>query len=297
MRNYNLDIAGYNIRFESEDDGPELVPSERFDNFICSGGKPDFLIRVHTGSFTFHEKTERVFNAPYVEEVNGLMMKKNDEFWSIFQYNNDLFLKTVFPYSGNNEEAILKFSLSQSVWDLWFSSKSKGIDPLSYPLDGLILYYLTVISGDIMIHASGVNYSGKGYLFSGVSGKGKSTMAKLWDAFGAEVIHDDRLILRSESDGFYMFNTPVYKNEKPAKSKLDKIFLIEHGKENRIVPAGGAQCVSLIMANCIQHNWDKKIITRLLDSVSGLCDKIPASRLFFKPDHSIIDFICGNEKR
>jgi len=47
-----------------------------------------------------------------------------------------------------------------------------------------------------MIHASGVNNAGHGYIFSGVSGKGKSTMAKLWDNSGARVIHDDRLILR-----------------------------------------------------------------------------------------------------
>ena len=77
----------------------------------------------------------------------------------------------------------------------------KEIDPFEYPLDGLILYYLTVINGDIMIHASGVNNAGHGYLFSGVSGKGKSTMAKLWENSGAKVIHDDRLIIRNTGSG------------------------------------------------------------------------------------------------
>ena len=76
----------------------------------------------------------------------------------------------------------------------------KEIDPFEYPLDGLILYYLTVINGDIMIHASGVNNAGEGYLFSGVSGKGKSTMAKIWDNYGAKVIHDDRLVIRKTGE-------------------------------------------------------------------------------------------------
>ena len=95
-------------------------------------------------------------------------------------------------------------------WDLWIETDRTKTDPLEYPLDGLILYYLTVINNDIMIHASGVNYAGKGFLFSGVSGKGKSTMAGIWDNRGAKVIHDDRLIIRKTGDGYRMFNTPVY---------------------------------------------------------------------------------------
>ena len=71
----------------------------------------------------------------------------------------------------------MKFSLTTREWDLWIDGSEKEIDPFEYPLDGLILYYLTVIHGDIMIHASGVNNAGHGYIFSGVSGKGKSTMA------------------------------------------------------------------------------------------------------------------------
>ena len=66
-----------------------------------------------------------------------------------------------------------------------------------------------------MIHASGVYYNGRGYLFSGVSGKGKTTMAGLWDNIGAQVIHDDRLIIRSIDGVYRMFNTPVYRNDEP----------------------------------------------------------------------------------
>ncbi|MGD0341470.1 MAG: hypothetical protein ABSA76_07170, partial [Bacteroidales bacterium] len=164
-----------------------------------------------------------------------------------------------------------------------------------YPLDGLILYYITVIKGDILIHASGINHSGRGYLFSGVSGKGKSTIAKLWDQSGAKVIHDDRLIIRTNGGGYKMYNTPVYNNDEPSGSPLNKIFLIEHGKTNKIIPISGAAGVSLIMANCIQHNWDPGIVARLLGSVSIMCTSIPAARLQFRPDRSVIDHILENE--
>ena len=295
MKSYSLNIAGYIIRFESADDGPDLIPSERFLRNICRDGEPDVIVNVHAGKFSLPRGAKMVFNAPYVEEINGIAEKKRDRFWSVHKHRNDLYIKTLFPLSAFRKKAVLKYSLSSPEWDLWIDGAGTSTDPMEYPLDGLILYYLTVIKGDILIHASGINHSGRGYLFSGVSGKGKSTMAKLWDSAGAKVIHDDRLIIRSSGSGYKMYNTPVYNNDEPSESPLDKIFLIGHGKTNEIIPVSGASAVSLIMANCIQHNWDPEIVARLLGSVSIMCTSIPAARLLFKPDRSVIDHIAENE--
>ena len=295
MRNYNLNIAGYNIRFESSSDGPELVPSEKFFRNICHETNPDLLIQVYSGRFVLPEKAERVFHAPYVEEINGIQIHNKANFWSVWSYLSDLYIRTIFPLSSSDKNAVLKFSLTSKKWDLWIEDEDNKMDPFEYPLDGLILYYLTVIHGDIMIHASGVNNNGHGYLFSGVSGKGKTTMAKLWDNCGAKVIHDDRLIIRKTGNGYTMYNTPVYDDEKPLHSPLYKIFLLDHGIENKIIPVKGANAVSLVMANCIQHNWGHDIITGLLESVSFLCETIPTVKLYFTPDTSVIDHILENE--
>ncbi len=295
MKNYNLNIAGYNIRFESQADGPDLVPSERFLRNITGENNSDILINVHDGKYVLPAKARKVFNAPYVEEINGIRIKKNNNFWSVLKHHNDLFIKTVFPLSSKKKKGILKFSFNERNWDLWLDGTDRKADPMEYPLDGLILYYLSVIHGDIMIHASGVNNAGHGFLFSGISGKGKTTMAKLWDQSGARVIHDDRLILHKTGTGYLMYNTPVYKNDVPLVSQLNKIFLIEHGMKNELIPVRGAESVSKVMANCIQHNWDPEIIARLLGSVSIMCGTIPTVRLFFKPDRSVIDHILENE--
>jgi hypothetical protein len=63
-----------------------------------------------------------------------------------------------------------------------------------------------------------------------------------------------------------------------------------------IVPLKGANAVTQVMANCIQHNWGADIIARLLGSISIMCGAIPTSKLFFKPDRSVIDFITEHEK-
>lgn len=295
MRSYCLNIAGYIIRFESSDGGPDLIPSERFLRNICKDEDPDIKVTVHAGKFSVPGDAKMVFNAPYVEDNDGIPVKKRDEFWSIHKYQDDLFIITVFPLSAFRKKAVLKFSLDTREWELWIEGAGAGTDPMEYPLDGLILYYLTVIKGDILIHASGINHDGRGYLFSGISGKGKSTMAKLWDKSGAKVIHDDRLIIRGNLNGYKMFNTPVYDNDTPGVSPLDKIFLIEHGNKNEIITVRGAICISMIMSNCIQHNWDPGIVAKLLESVSLMCNTISVSKLFFRPDRSVIDHILNHE--
>lgn len=293
MRNYTLNIAGYKIRFESVDNGPDLLPSERFLRNICNDSEYDVLIRVRYGSYKLPDEAIRVFHAPFVEEINGIPVHQKANFWSVWKHDQELFIKSVFPLCQDDRRAILKFSLSTREWDLWIDCNVKEADPLEYPLDGLLLYYLTVIHGDILIHASGVNYSGSGYLFSGISGKGKTTMARLWESKGAKVIHDDRLIIRKTDDGYRMYNTPVYNNDIPQESPLTKLFIIDHSMENRIITVKGAVAASLVMANCIQHNWGSEIIAGLLSSVASLCETVPVRKLYFKPEISIADYIIN----
>lgn len=296
VRNFNLYIAGYNLRFESSDDGPELVPSERFLNFLCYENYPDVLIRVHSGRYIIPLSAKKVFDAPYVEEINGIRIKKSDRFWSIHRLDKDLYINAVFPFSNEQREAVLHFSLEEKEWELWLNTGDDRADPIEYPLDGLILYYLTVIHHDIFIHASGVRYNGIGYLFSGISGKGKTTMAKLWKIPGSKIIHDDRLIIRKAGGDYVIYNTPVYNNDEPFESTLNKIFIIEHGRENRITSLRGAEAVSKVLSNCIQHNWERSIITYLLDSVTDLISSVPVAQYCFLPQKSAVDHILENER-
>lgn len=295
MKTFNLNIACYNIRFESSSGGPDIIPSERFIPFITLKNDPDILIRVHSGGFELPFSAKKVFDAPYINGLKGMPEKNDGKFWSIYRKMSDFFIITTFPLSPDVKKAVLCCSLISREWDLWIGNGDHETDPMEYPLDGLLLYYLTVIHGDILIHASGINNAGTGYVFSGISGKGKTTMADIWKNAGARVIHDDRLILHDTGSGYIMYNTPVYKNDNPSESKVNKIFLIAHGERNEIIPVKEAAAVSQVMANCIQHNWDREIIAQLLGSISIMCAVIPVARLHFRPDRNIIDAILENE--
>jgi hypothetical protein len=291
MRNFKLKIAGYNIGFESAVGGPGLTVAGKFLRNLSTETECDVHIRIHSGLFNLPAAAESVFHAPFVEEQDGILIHKNPDFWSVWKHNSELYIKTTFPLSREHKNGLLRFSMEKKEWDLWIESDGNDIDPFEYPLDGLILYYLTVINRDIMIHASGVNYAGNGFLFSGVSGKGKSTMAGLWDDYGAKVIHDDRLIIRKTGEQYRMFNTPVYSDDTPCDSSCDSIFIVEHGDDNRLFRLKDGSAVSQVLANCIQHTWNTDMISRLTGAISEMCNVIPIYRLQFLPDGSVIHHI------
>ncbi|MBO6066250.1 MAG: transposase, partial [Lachnospiraceae bacterium] len=73
----------------------------------------------------------------------------------------------------------------------------------------------------LLMHASVTMHAGKGYLFLGKSGTGKSTHSQLWinNIEGCELLNDDNPVLRVEDDGSvrvygspWSGKTPCYRN-------------------------------------------------------------------------------------
>jgi hypothetical protein len=295
MRDYTLTVAGYRIRFGSVIGGPDLAPGKRFSKNITYGtGDVDLLIRVHRGQPDSHGDMKRVFHAPLIEEVGHGPVRRLENFWSVHSHKSGLMLNTIFPRAGNNLHGSLSYSLDIPEWDLYIDGEAESFDPFEYPLDGLILYYLTVMNGDIFIHGSAVLHQGCGYLFTGVSGSGKTTMAKLWEQGGALVIHDDRVIIRKSDGGFIMHNTPVYSDEEPRQAPLSRIFIIGHGLHNEIVALRGANALSRVMANCIQHNWSTDLIGQLTGSLYLLTRSVPVAMYRFVPDAGAVAYALRN---
>jgi len=165
------------------------------------------------------------------------------------------------------------------------------VDPFPWPLDGLLLYFLFSRGGDIMIHGSGVLCGNRGWLFTGRSGSGKTTLARLFDSAGDRVIHDDRLVLRREDGRWMMHSTPVYRNDEPRSAPLNHLWIIRHGVANVSEPIAGAEAVAMILANCIQQNWDGAAAARLAATADDLAASVRVSRLSFMPDASIRDYL------
>lgn len=189
-------------------------------------------------------------------------------------------------------------NLEEKTIDIHFIPKSNPgeliIDPLFHPLGSLLMVYLAHYTNGLLIHASGVADHNNGYLFTGVSGIGKSTMSKLWEAKGARIINDDRLWLHQVSGRWHLFNTPMMQYaQKPMMAPLSKAFLLRQSKTNELSLNNGYQGALRLMANCIQHHYNKEMTATFLDRILQLTSQVPVYNLGFKPDTVIVDLIRG----
>ncbi|MFT3740037.1 MAG: hypothetical protein QM786_14890 [Breznakibacter sp.] len=162
------------------------------------------------------------------------------------------------------------------------------------PLGVLLSIYLAHFHNGVVIHASGVDDKGKGYLFTGVSGIGKSTMARIWGNGGATVVNDDRLMLMPVTDGYNIANTPMpYYTDVPKEAPLTAIFLLAQSKDNTLVPIKGAKAMAKVMANCMQHLHTRETVGHHLEIVQSIIEKVPVFELAFKPDADVVRLVRG----
>jgi len=261
-------------------------------NDVHDEAGPELTVKIIPGTITIPGEAVRVFDAQLMEEGPAGPQETGQPFWEIFRRGAETYASVyvkepscnpvlVMPDAGNN-------------WKIFADAGgSNEVNPLPYPVDGLLLYFLSSARGDIMIHGSGVICSDHGWIFTGRSGSGKTTLARIFDAAGDRVIHDDRLILRKEDGGWTMHSTPVYRNDEPRSAGVDHLWAISHGNANVSEPVGGAEAAAMLLSNCIQQNWDGQAAARLAASVDELVKDVPVSRLTFMPDKRIRDYLTA----
>ena len=296
----DLTISSLNIRLQSEDD-TLLTPGERFSAFVSTAGaEPDIILKVYAGTANVPMGVEKVFTAPLVEETAEGIKNSAEPFWHVSKGTDTIYVqaRVTKPMSW----PLLIMPESKDIWHIFLGLKrSDGdplpypVDPLPYPLDGLLLYYLISKKGGMMIHGSGVIANGKGWLFTGRSGRGKTTMARIFDSSGDRVIHDDRLILLKEEGGWVMHSTPVYRNDEPRSARIEHVWIISHGRSNISVPVSGAEAAAMVLANSIQQNWDRGAAERLAAAAEDLVSVVAVSTLQFVPDSSVRDYLFIRE--
>lgn len=226
--------------------------------------------------------------------------KTNDSvLWEIYSDTNGILLTVNNPENTTELQQIARYNEAEKalvVYSEAFELDGKSvIEPLKYPLLPLLLYYIALANDGLMIHASGVFDGEKGRIFSGFSGVGKSTMAKIWMDAGSTVINDDRMIIRKIGNEFWMYNTPMYYIDRPKKARLNGVFLPFHHPENTLEKLVGVRAIASVMAFCIQHGYSAANTQKLLDLMGELTHHCGVYRLGVVPTPAIIDFIKNNE--
>lgn len=165
--------------------------------------------------------------------------------------------------------------------------------PLDFPLGEVLMTCLLARGKGVMVHACGVDDGGKGYLFAGNSGHGKTTMAGLWSE-RARIVNDDRVILRYQDGTYWMYGTPWhgdYDGVSAGRVELAGVFFLRHGPTHRLEPSSAAQAAAMLLSRSFPPLWDHDGMKFTLDFLADLVTAVPCSLLTFAPRNDIVELI------
>jgi hypothetical protein len=175
----------------------------------------------------------------------------------------------------------------------WDSRTRRGIvqqNANPYSLDAVmrILHSLILAErGGFLLHAASAICDGRAYLFSGVSGAGKTTMTRLAPP-DVTLLTDEISYLRPGSDGYNAFGTPfageLAKAGENCMAPVAALFFLEQGPENLIEEISSAEAVQRLMRNILFFAEDPDLVEKLLATACDFVSRVPIRRLTFYPD-------------
>ena len=153
--------------------------------------------------------------------------------------------------------------------------------------------------GGFLLHAASAICDGRAYLFSGVSGAGKTTMTRLAPA-DVTLLTDEISYIRPSgdrpsADGYSAFGTPfageLAKAGENCTAPVAALFFLEQGPENRVDELSSAEAVRRLMRNILFFAKDQGLVEKLFATACDFVDRVPIRRLTFYPDGRVWDEI------
>lgn len=155
----------------------------------------------------------------------------------------------------------------------------------------MLLFALTSARrGLLEMHASAVISGGKGYLFLGKSGTGKSTHSRLWldHVPGTELLNDDNPILRLMPDGSarvygspWSGKTPCYRN---ADAPVGAVVRLCQAPVNRMERLSALGAYASLMASASSFRPFEELAGHWHRTLEGLAATVPCYTLECRPD-------------
>ena len=168
--------------------------------------------------------------------------------------------------------------------------------PLEYPLADLAVSgHININKIGIILHSACISLKGKGYLFAGVSGSGKSTISEIWRKDGeTEVLTDERVIIREHDNDLWAFGTPWHGTAEIHKNlgaPIEKIFFIKHGKENKATPISKTDAANRLMVRCFPTFWNREGMEFAINFCALIAQEKKCYELEFVNDASVEEYV------
>jgi hypothetical protein len=166
-----------------------------------------------------------------------------------------------------------------------------------YAIDSVLRIVHTLIQaaqGGFLLHGASAIRNRRAFLFSGVSGAGKTTISRLAPA-DAILLTDEISYIRRDENGYTGCGTPfageLARPGESATAPIEHLFFLAKGTQNRIDPIAPADALRMLLRNILFFADDADLVGMVFRSAMEFLGRVPASRLTFYPDQRVWDLI------
>jgi len=182
----------------------------------------------------------------------------------------------------------------------WNASTGRGFvrqPPSPYAIDSVLRIIHSLIlakRGGFLLHAASAIRFGSAFLFAGVSGAGKTTMARLAPPDATLLTDEISYMVRKQGE-YYACGTPfageLARVGENLSAPIKSVFLLEKGPDNRIEAVSQADAVRRLLRNILFFADDGALVNQVFRSVCEFVNQIPVRRLIFVPDERVWNII------
>jgi hypothetical protein len=271
---------------QSKDTSLRLGVQKGLEQFRVTGGGSDACLVAAWGDLSKRVPGDLIFDS------EGLWQLYHQGGHYVFRFTSPVF--GAFPYKQASFSA--DFTSGEVLLHAEYFDPREPARALEYPLDELLFTNLLARGRGVELHGFGVQDSdGRGYLFLGHSGDGKTTSARLWEKDrSVQILSDDRIILRFLEGKLWMYGTPWHGEAElaaSARTELTRIFFLGRGVRNYIVPMRQADTVGGLFARSFVPFYYPEGLDFTLEILQRIAQAVPCAELRFVPDEHVVDFV------
>jgi hypothetical protein len=148
--------------------------------------------------------------------------------------------------------------------------------------------------GGFLVHSASAIRNGRAFLFSGVSGAGKTTISRLAPP-DVTLLTDEISYVRREGEGYQAYGTPfagdLGRAGENISAPLAGLYLLVQGRHNHASQIGPADAARRLLRNILFFADDACLVEQLFGTACEFVSRIPVYELTFRPDGDVWNLI------
>ncbi len=185
-------------------------------------------------------------------------------------------------------------------WAEWDPRLGRGrVRQSAYPhaIDSVLRIVHTLLlarKGGFLLHAASAIRGGRAFLFSGVSGAGKTTISRLAPP-DARLLTDEISYVRREADGYRACGTPftgeLELSGENCSAPVGSLLFLKQGAQNKMEAMSKSDAVRSLLRNILFFAEDAELVKNVFWSACDFVERVPVRRLTFVPDEKVWEMI------